>query len=584
MSIMKKIIYLLLGLLITFSSCKKEKEFEVNGEGKVAFSFNFNASQLKNSACDMSKVVSAVITVKTILGEATDYTSSAITIYKMNDRVFTQKIALEIGDYKVTEFLLVDAQGNVLYAVPVAGSLLGESVVSPLPLAIKVKKDLSQDYPIEVVCVDGFNPKDFGLTWFGIAEAQVCKFLLSVSELGSNQLLAGDVTVTGLNYNYTQTFSESVVPNVILIKCGLSKYTITIDVPGYEKWEKVLTAEEIAKYKDFPLVVELLPVACGKEYTTNLVLANGDKVGVVKVTPLFGSFLIVEYKITADDWYLIESAVSVTGSVTQIPLKSDGDADVAQFTYKTTHQPIATFYQFVNLPVNGLNNVVIAANAKVSKYLKDMALLENALPDNKVNVNVRFTGHPAYFETTITGAGALDGKYPGNCVDLEHGIAPGRNYSMSLVSSYTGDPDHLALLVDKPYNLDLVNYVINQDYSAYGATGAEIQASVWTLVDDITPTSGTGGITWNQNVVNFIIQDALANGEGFEPNCGQRAMIIVDPGVKEDPTLRAQVTLVQVTTIAVPNVCKPLQINEQAWAKGRSLGNGQAMYFNYCVK
>mgnify|MGYP000156236936 CR=1 FL=1 len=582
---------LIIAAAILFNGCEREKEYIIvqqpasggasHGE-KVSVSFSASSDALKGTNCDLSNVVSAVVTIQTAGGSSTEYTTTPLTVYRLNGKVFTQKIALYPGNYKLTEFVLVDASMNVLYAVPVTGSLVAQSVLHPLPIDFVVDKDVSHDYTVEVICTSGFQPDDFGLAWFRIDCGELCRFLISVSELGSNLLLSGDVTVSSTHYTYTQPISDTVVPNVVLVQCGLSNYTITVDVPGYQRWEQRYTAAELEQYKDRPIVVELLSVVCGSEMTTDL-MASGLKVGEVKVIPS-GNMLQVTYTITADDWYLNATEVSVTGSLAGVPLTPAGEPDVAAFSYKAAHNPIVKSYTYSAIDVSALNNVTIFAHATVSNYADDLTLIEQALPAGKVNVNVTFTRNPSYFSTTITGAGAISGTYPGNCIDLDHGIVPGRSYQMNLVSTYSGNADLLALLVDKPYNLDLVNYIVNTDYSAIGATGSEKQAAIWTLIDDVTPTSGTGGIYWSQPVVDAMIADALINGEGFVPHCGQKALIIVDPGVRDDPALRSQVTFVQITTVAIPNVCTAVQLDESGWGKGRIFSAAGAMYFNYCVR
>jgi hypothetical protein len=589
---MKNISYLtksvLFGLMLIFVfSCEKEEESnrQLIIEGpKVNISFSFPESKLKSGDnCGLDDAVSAIITIQKKDGEATEFTSTPIDIYKMNGMVFTQKIALEVGEYELVEFLLINNQGEVLSAIPMEDSPLAEYVDDPLPMDISVAKDLSRDYAVQVMCTNGFTPKDFGLTWFIIDCVEACHFLLSVSELGSNTLLAGNVVIESGEYEKTADFSASVVPNKIMIQCGLEEVNISIQVPGYEGYRLTLPTNELNAYTEKPMVVELLPIACEEEIITELVTENNEVIGVVTVEKNNNS-IVLAYKVTEENWYLSETHVSVTQSLDEVPVDAAGNPLLSDFEYSTVHDPIVKTYTYV-IPKSDAAVVDIMAHATVENLEKDLDLIEEILPDNEVNVEVRFTGHPSYFETTISGAGDIDGTYQGNCIDLDNGIVPGRNYEMRLVSTYTDDESLLEALVDKPENLDLVNYVINQDYSDIGATGEDIQAATWTLIDDIVPTNGTGGIVWNQSVVNQIIQDAMQNGEGFTPHCGEKAMVILDPGVKYDPTLKSQVTLAQITVVAFDNVCTPVQTNLEAWGEGLLFNsNSAAMYFSFCLE
>src|SRR6056297_1930452 len=138
----KAILQKLTGLLVIMSlffSCQKDLEIVENedievGEGSIAFSFEHVSGMLKNSACDMQDVMAAVITVENSDGSMTDYNSTPVNVYKLGDRVFTQKISLNPGTYNLTEFVLVDSSLNMIYAIPAEGSSLESAVPDPLPM------------------------------------------------------------------------------------------------------------------------------------------------------------------------------------------------------------------------------------------------------------------------------------------------------------------------------------------------------------------------------------------------------------------------------------------------------------------
>lgn len=81
-------------------------------------------------------------------------------------------------------------------------------------------------------------------------------------------------------------------------------------------------------------------------------------------------------------------------------------------------------------------------------------------------------------------------------------------------------------------NLDLVNWIINQNFEADAQfTEWEVQRAIWELTDefdtdylsDIDPAYG------DDADVDFIVQQALANGEGFMAGQGDLASLIIDP-------------------------------------------------------
>jgi hypothetical protein len=141
----------------------------------------------------------------------------------------------------------------------------------------------------------------------------------------------------------------------------------------------------------------------------------------------------------------------------------------------------------------------------------------------------------SYFHIAVTNGDWLNGTYPGFCIDTELGIDT-TTYSANVYSSYNpADPP--TGLVDNPENLDLVNYLINQE--PYGETatcggtyvGDDIQIAIWKLLDDEPDPYSLGGLNgnWATCRVDELVADAIANGEGYVPGCGDLLVIILEP-------------------------------------------------------
>ncbi|MDD9717145.1 SdrD B-like domain-containing protein [Dinoroseobacter sp. PD6] len=75
-------------------------------------------------------------------------------------------------------------------------------------------------------------------------------------------------------------------------------------------------------------------------------------------------------------------------------------------------------------------------------------------------------------------------------------------------------------------NLDLVNWILNQDFESQGFTDAEVQAAIWGLTDSIDFIPGIFG---DLEDVREIVALAEANGEGFEAGAGDVVGLIIDP-------------------------------------------------------
>lgn len=148
--------------------------------------------------------------------------------------------------------------------------------------------------------------------------------------------------------------------------------------------------------------------------------------------------------------------------------------------------------------------------------------MPNVLDTVTINVS-NDLGGDSYFDVGISGSVLLDPLvYDAWCVDKDTFIDFGQ-YSATLYSSYDDIPTSI---VERPQNLDLVNWIINQNYTSQGFTTEQITNAIWALVED--PALGNYDFLGNPGT-DFIYTQALANGEGFVPDCDDLVAIIVDP-------------------------------------------------------
>jgi hypothetical protein len=164
-------------------------------------------------------------------------------------------------------------------------------------------------------------------------------------------------------------------------------------------------------------------------------------------------------------------------------------------------------------------------------------------------------GESSYLDVTIQTDGPL--LLDGWCVDTDTGILPDRVYTARVYS--LGDPE-VAGFFDVPAaldNLDLVLYILNQDYPGKTApngtlyTYGDVQRAIWTLVEDEQATGGLG--SWRQVRVDAILADAALNGEGFTPGYGDTTILFLNP-VAEGCDLETSntETIAQIIIVEVP--------------------------------
>lgn len=330
------------------------------------------------------------------------------------------------------------------------------------------------------------------------------------------------------------------------------------------------------------LMLALVPVAAfahtaGDPFTTDLIAGGGNEASEMDVGDVLvwndGDYLYVKYEVTDEDWCITETHLEVAVSLGDIPQKN-GNPIPGKFTYKNEHNCVASVVYQPPLSWDPDTPLLIAAHAVVQTR-GGVDGLEAALPD-QVTILVTWPGldfgAPSYFDVTVSGGTMLDGMYDGYCVDTDVGLANGV-YQANVYSSY----EELASgLVQFPENLDLINYIINQHYvgtpSPLGGTYTfgDVQRAIWELIEDGI-CGGCGTEPWTQAHVDEIVADALTNGEGFVPGCGDVLVVMLGP-----------LPWGQILIIDVPVPCVEA---ETAWGDGLDFpGKNWATYFGYSVQ
>ncbi|RLD76948.1 MAG: hypothetical protein DRJ10_12765, partial [Bacteroidetes bacterium] len=236
----KKSFFKLIAVLLISSmlfSCEKENGLDILND-QVEFTLNLSSDQLKNvlSAKECESLDNAskiVLTIEAQNGESTTYTNSELNFYKMGSSYFSEKIALQVGAYKLSKFFLVDESNNVLFASPLEGSLQAQNVNTPLPLPFEIIKDQAMAVDVEVLCAIDLDPEDFGLASFWVDKIETFSFMIAVSELGNNVLLEADLEIGSGSYNYSQSL-EAIANNIVSIRDGFANYDIVVSKEGYQ--------------------------------------------------------------------------------------------------------------------------------------------------------------------------------------------------------------------------------------------------------------------------------------------------------------------------------------------------------------
>ncbi len=269
----KSLLFLALVVLL-ISSCKKEKT-DPNAQGQAEFTVSL--SQLKSTLTDpiASNLAFVVVSIEDEKGNVVK-NSEKIELYNMQGNYISKPLGLVVGNYKLTCFLVLDRDNNVVYASPVNGSAKAYLVQKPLPVSFTVTSNDVVKVTPEVLKTVDRKPEDFGYSTFGFDVAQSFDFLLGVFVydntaqnfgLTTAQLkVTTDGTVvyeSALNAYYSKETAPDIlaITDKITLPERYSTYTIQVSKAGYKTYSKTFSKEDLRKYflsvDNGPLVVVL---------------------------------------------------------------------------------------------------------------------------------------------------------------------------------------------------------------------------------------------------------------------------------------------------------------------------------------
>ncbi|MEQ9376901.1 MAG: hypothetical protein RIG68_17055 [Imperialibacter sp.] len=265
----------LLTLLIMTTGCGGDDSGQPNGVGKISFKPKFdNQSANGGRVLDLSEAVSILVTINKSDGSPTEYSTSEIELYQLDGEFISQKISLPVGDYKLTEFLILDEDSNIIYAAPEEGSLQAQNVNEPLPIEFSISADDILDLEVEVLSTENLGLEDFGLVGFDLSLVDLFRFYINVSEKGNLEtLLSAELIVTSESYSFHQELAP-IANNSIVIKDGYASYDLTIEHEGYETFNFTFSRDSLGHYSSTPLTVEL--TARATEQTIQERLDDGE--------------------------------------------------------------------------------------------------------------------------------------------------------------------------------------------------------------------------------------------------------------------------------------------------------------------
>ncbi|MEM2889418.1 MAG: hypothetical protein QXR42_08135 [Candidatus Bathyarchaeia archaeon] len=181
--------------------------------------------------------------------------------------------------------------------------------------------------------------------------------------------------------------------------------------------------------------------------------------------------------------------------------------------------------------------LAIVVSSNVSNVAADGTDLN--LPSDPVTIEV-FDGTVSYFETHLMdvppGYDVTNQTYLGWCVDTRAHLERSPARHMVFLYSSLNPPGELA-----SEEWDMVNYILNHKQ---GKEAMDIQEAIWYFIHMDESFNPTRPGAWD------LINDAIANGNGFVPEYGQTVAVICYP----TPLFpqEVQISIIEVQNTVIP--------------------------------
>jgi Concanavalin A-like lectin/glucanases superfamily len=236
----------LLFLVVLTLACETGQEVK---KGKLEFAFDLPSTNTRAKA-ESEALRFVVITVEDNAGN-TVYDRKKIELYKFGEQYLSEPVEFISGQYALTEFFVLNNEGEIVYATPLEGSALAHLVTDPLPIFFTITEDETIKVTPEVIAIDEFSAEDFGYSTFSFDVVETVSFQLAVftyDETTENfELTASNVSVTASG---SQLFDQALpgLTNRVVVHDGYELYDVTVSKAGYQSYHHTFTKDSLLQY------------------------------------------------------------------------------------------------------------------------------------------------------------------------------------------------------------------------------------------------------------------------------------------------------------------------------------------------
>ncbi len=213
----------------------------------VQFSFSSDSGNMAAMLKKSASVDSVLITIEDADSNVV-HNRLKLDIYNFDGEFISSSLPLQINNYKLTEFFVMNGT-DIVYAAPVEGSSLVYLALDSLPLEFSVTKDQMTKVVPQVIAAEGHSPEDFGYSSFSFEVVEALSFYVSINTFNTTtsnwELTSSELTVTCGAENILPAEALDAVTNYVTIPSAYASYTLKVEKDGYLGFEKVYSAAEL---------------------------------------------------------------------------------------------------------------------------------------------------------------------------------------------------------------------------------------------------------------------------------------------------------------------------------------------------
>ncbi len=170
---MKKLISLFFVLSVLIFNCAMPTQGGIATEGssgRVTLVSEIKGEDMEGldnslkgrSLAGVEDAAAVVVSIENADTQELVYDTYELVLYNINGQFITESLTLNTGDYNLTQYLVIDADQNVIFAAPLEGSPLAELVSDPLSIQFTVFNNVTTSVNVEVLPTEGSTAQDFG--------------------------------------------------------------------------------------------------------------------------------------------------------------------------------------------------------------------------------------------------------------------------------------------------------------------------------------------------------------------------------------------------------------------------------------